>query len=43
MQHQKEKQGFMMNPWGCSITEVVERLVTKADERYQDILFPETK
>lgn len=29
--------------WGCSVAGVVERLALEADERYEDILFPETE
>lgn len=29
--------------WGCSLAGAVERLVLEADERYSDILFPETE
>lgn len=29
--------------WGCSKGEVVNRLVLEADQRYEDILFPENK
>lgn len=28
--------------WGCSMGKVVERLLMEADDRYDDILFPET-
>lgn len=28
--------------WGCSPAEVIERLTAEADDRYSDILFPET-
>lgn len=29
--------------WGCSLARAVERLVLEADERYEEILFPETE
>ena len=29
--------------WGCSLAGAVERLAKEADEKYEDILFPETK
>lgn len=29
--------------WECSLAGVIERLVLEADEKYSDILFPETK
>jgi len=29
--------------WGCSMGAVVERLILEADEKYSDILFPETE
>jgi len=28
--------------WGCSLAMAVERLVLEADDKYSDILFPET-
>ena len=28
--------------WGCSQSAAIERLILEADERYEDILFPET-
>ncbi|MFZ5573246.1 MAG: hypothetical protein ACOZF0_22820 [Thermodesulfobacteriota bacterium] len=29
--------------WECSKGQVIERLIMEADERYEEILFPETK
>jgi hypothetical protein len=29
--------------WGCNMGQVIERLLMEADERYGDVLFPETK
>ena len=29
--------------WGCSLAGAVERLILEADEKYIDVLFPETK
>ena len=28
--------------WGCSRGDVVDRLLLESDERYEDVLFPET-
>lgn len=28
--------------WGCSIGEVIERLLLESDQKYENILFPET-
>jgi hypothetical protein len=33
----------LADTWGCSMAAAVERLALEADERYSDILFPETK
>jgi hypothetical protein len=29
--------------WGCSRGKVLERLLLEADDKYEDVLFPETK
>lgn len=28
--------------WDCSIREVIERLLIESDQKYEDVLFPET-
>lgn len=33
----------LANEWGCSLSAVVERLTIEADEKYSNILFPETE
>ena len=33
----------LADAWGCSLAGAVERLVMEADDRYKDILFPETE
>jgi hypothetical protein len=29
--------------WGCSLAAAVERLILESDEKYHEVLFPETK
>lgn len=37
------KLNALAKSWNCSPAEVVERLITEAEEKYGDILFPETE
>lgn len=33
----------LADSWGCSLAGAVERLVLEADEKYEEVLFPETE